>query len=452
MNFKKHIYLTLNTLRGFRYPQIYRNLIKEEKSVVASQVTKELLTKLLRHSQKLVPYYTNLMNEIDCDELLEQNPEIYLSKLPILTKDLIRKNFEDLKSLDLERRKWDFNTSGGSTGEPIRLIQDQEYFDHSHSAKLLYSYLVGREIGEYQVTLWASEKDILEATNNWKSIFSNFLSNTTYVNPNQMTPQSMREFFRSLNQNPPKLILAYAQAIYEAAKFAQSEKIQVTPQNAIMTSADTLYPWMREKIESVFQCKVFNRYGSREVGDIACERPGYKGLWVAPWGNYVEIVDDDNNPLPVGVEGNILITSLTNFAMPLIRYKIGDVGSLLSNQPSKQILQHIFGRTVDMFKTQNGTLIDGGYFIELLYFKDWIKKYQIIQKNYSEIVVKIVSLNPDYTLKDLDNFVEKTKILMGENCIVNFEFVNDIKTTFSGKYRYVISEVYGDSIPESMKC
>ena len=441
MNLKKHIYLTLNTLRGFRYPQIYRDLIKEEKSVVASQVTKELLTKLLRHCQKSVPYYTKLMSEIGCEDLLEQNPEIYLSKLPILTKDIIRKNFEDLKSLDLGRRKWNFNTSGGSTGEPIRLIQDREYFDRSQAIKLLYSYLVGREIGEPQVNLWGSERDILAATRNWRAIFSGFLSNTAYMNAFQMNPQRMARYIRLINQKSPKLILAYAIAIYELAKFAESEQLQITPPNAIITSAETLHPWMREKIERVFQCKVFNRYGSREVGDIACERPGFEGLWVAPWGNYVEIVDDRNNPLPPEVEGNILITSLTNFAMPLIRYKIGDRGALSANHSSGQIFQQISGRITDMFKTQDGTLADGGYFAGLMYFKDWVKNYQVIQKSYSEILVKIVPLTSNYPLEELDDFVEKTKILMGKDCVVNFEFVDEIKTTPSGKYRFLISEV-----------
>ncbi|MEA5579045.1 hypothetical protein [Anabaena sp. UHCC 0451] len=441
MNLRKHIYFTLNTLRGFRYPQIYRDLIKEEKSVLTSEVTQKLLTKILRHCQKSVPYYTNLMSEIGKEELLKQNPEIYLSKLPILTKDIIRKNFEELKSLDLEKRNWYFNTSGGSTGEPIRFIQDQEYFDQSQAIKLLYSYLAGREIGEPQVKLWGSERDILEATRNWRAIFSSFFSNTTYINAYQMSPQRMAAYIRLINQKSPKQILAYAIAIYELAKFAESEQLQITPPNAIITSAENLHPWMRETIERVFQCQVFNRYGSREVGDIACERPGFEGFWIAPWANYVEIVDDHNNPLPPGVEGNILITSLSNFAMPLIRYKIGDRGSVSANHSSGQIFEKISGRTTDMFKTQDGTLANGGYFEGLMYFKDWVKNYQIIQKSYSEILVKIVLFTPNYPVADLDDFVEKTKILMGEDCIVNFEFVDEIKTTPSGKYRYVISEV-----------
>ncbi len=85
---------------------------------------------------------------------------------------------------------------------------------------------------------------------------------------------------------------------------------------------------MREKIQQVFQCRVYDRYGSREFGDMVCENPNMDGLWVAPWGCYLEVVDTHGQRLPDGVEGEILVTSLTNHAMPLIRYKIGDRGVL----------------------------------------------------------------------------------------------------------------------------
>jgi len=86
--------------------------------------------------------------------------------------------------------------------------------------------------------------------------------------------------------------------------------------------------FMREKVEEVFGCPVYNRYGSREVGDIAGECKYHQGLHVLPWGSYVEIVDEAGNLVEPGVEGRILVTCLTNYAMPLIRYDIGDRGAL----------------------------------------------------------------------------------------------------------------------------
>jgi phenylacetate-CoA ligase len=446
MNFRKFILLNYASFRGYKYPFLYKQFLKEDDSGINPDTTINLLSKLLHHCQQSVPYYAELMNQISKETFSEQDPKEYLLNLPILTKDRIRSNFETLKSLDLGRRQWYFNKSGGSTGEPVKLIQDHEYNDLSTAISFLQYYWVGREIGEYEVYLWGSEKDVFQGTMGWKAKFFNFLTNTIYMNAFRMSPDRMREYIQSLNQKQPKLIIAYAQAIYELAKFAEDEKIPIVPQRAIISSAGTLYPWMREKIERIFQCKVFNRYGSREVGNVACERPGYEGLWVAPWGSYVEIVDDNGNLVPAGVEGNILVTSLTNFAMPLLRYEIGDRGILFSEKSLNgtrvgQAFQKVSGRITDNFKTKSGKVIPGEYFIHLIgvVLNDGtIKKFQLIQKQYDLIIVNIVK---DEGKIDFKEIIDKIKFIMDEPCYIKIEFLDDILPTHSGKYRYTISEV-----------
>jgi phenylacetate-CoA ligase len=342
----------------------------------------------------------------------------------------------------LERRKWFFNTSGGSTGEPVRFIQDRDYAARIGAITLLFSKLAGREIGECEVRLWGSERDIIHGSEKWKTRFINKLTNTIFLNAFCMTPARMREFITIINSKKPKLIVSYVESIYELARLCESEALEVLPQVAIMTSAGTLYPFMREKIEKVFQCRVFNRYGSREVGDIACERPGRDGLWVAPWGNYLEIVDSEGKQLLDGTEGEILVTSLTNFAMPLIRYRIGDRGVFSPESSSRrQVLGAVFGRTVDFFRMRNGGIIAPGYFEGLLYFRDWVQQFQIIQKEESYIIFKIVKSRSDHQQLELDEIVAKTKLIMGDDCKVTFDFVDKIEPSSSGKYRYQISEV-----------
>ncbi|AOY79369.2 hypothetical protein BJP36_04990 [Moorena producens JHB] len=443
MNLRGWLYSKYSALQGRGYSAIFDKLSQENSSGIHPETTQTNLIKILNHCQKNVPYYTQIMAQIGNRTLLEQNPEVYIQNLPVLTKDLIRQKFEQIKSTDLKQRQWYFNQSGGSTGEPIRLIQDREYFNRSMAIKYLYSYLVsGRKTGDPEAILWGSERDLF-SNKGIKAKVSSFLRNTTYMNAFLMTPEKMAGFIHRLNTKPHKIIIAYAQAIYELAQFAEQEQINVVPQKAIITSATTLYPWMREKIESVFQCQVFNRYGSREVGDIACEIPGKEGLWAAPWGSYIEIVDDNDNLLPTGVEGNILVTNLTNYAMPLIRYKIGDRGTLLVNEPSRQILKQVSGRSADMFKRKDGTLVHGEYFTHLLYFQDWIYKFQVTQKSYFKIVIKIIKANPSYEPKqqELDEIVDKCKVLMGEDYKVIIRFVNQIDPSKSGKYRYTISEI-----------
>lgn len=94
-----------------------------------------------------------------------------------------------------------------------------------------------------------------------------------------------------------------------------------------------------------------------------------------------------------------------------------------------------------MFRRRDGTLVSSGYFTRLLYFRDWVDKFQVIQKEYALIVFKIVQSATDYTPSELDEITEKTKAAMGADCTVTFEFVDNILTSPSGKYRYTISEV-----------
>jgi phenylacetate-CoA ligase len=262
-----------------------------------------------------------------------------------------------------------------------------------------------------------------------------------------MTQMQMGEYIAYLNSHRPLLIIAYVESIYELARYAMREELKVIPQSAIISTAGTLYPFMRNTIEQVFQCKVYNRYGSREVGNVACEGPGWEGLWIAPWGNYLEIVDSSGCRLPDGVEGDILITSLTNFAMPLIRYRIGDRGIITPTNGSLnncQVLAAVVGRTSDTIRTTGGNVVHGGYLIGLLYFKDWVLECQLVQKDLSHIIYRIVSNKSDIEKSELDEIAANAKLVMGNNCQITFDFVDHIPTPNSGKYRYVLSEINED--------
>jgi phenylacetate-CoA ligase len=311
---------------------------------------------------------------------------------------------------------------------------------------LLYSKLIGKDFGEREIQLWGSTRDILVNRQTLSARLVSFLYNVLLLDVFRMTLPQMERYLAILNREQPRLILAYAQPLYELARFAEQRQIAVNRQMAIMTSAGMLFPFMRETIERVFQCRIYNRYGCREVGDIACERPGMDGLWVAPWGNFLEIVDDDGNPVSDGQEGNILLTCLTNYAMPLVRYSILDRGYLLPREKipahiSGQVLGDITGRTLDSFRKRDATVITPNYFTQLLYFRPWINKFQVVQKDYEHIVYRFVKTGFDCPQQELNELLAKTRLVMGEGCRVDFEFVSDIPVSGSGKYRFYLSEL-----------
>ena len=126
--------------------------------------------------------------------------------------------------------------------------------------------------------------------------------------------------------------------------------------------------------------------------------------------------------------------------MPLIRYKIGDRGVLNTKKYHFTILEKVSGRNVNMFKKSDGTLIDGEYFTHLLYHIYWISKFQIVQKDYNHIFINIVSngIKKEDDINDIKNGIYK---VLGENCTIEFNYLDEILPLKSGKYVYTISEI-----------
>lgn len=446
MNWRKPVYLSYAALRGYRFPSFLTRYSREHECGAGFGTAEHALAQLLRHCRTSVPYYAALLRRQGDVHLEDGDPVACLSRLPVLTKTAIRANFSGLQSTDLWRRTWSYNTSGGSTGEPIQFVQDREYEDRCKAISLLCHSLWGREVGQPLVRLWGSERDIIAGTQSFAARLFNSLTNVAWVNAFNLSPQRMREGVEILNRKSPALVMAYASAAYEFARFADREALSIVPQQAVVTSAGTLYPFMREPIARVFGCPVYNLYGSREVSLIGCEIPGVNGLWVPPWSNFVEILDDAGQPVPAGVEGNIVVTCLTNFAMPLLRYRIGDRGALepevrVNGHRRVQVLKGISGRHVDMFRTRDQKLVDGEYFTHLLYFRPWVGKFQVVQKTHDHLVFKVVKVNGGPAPAELDEIVAKSRLVMGGQCQVDFEFPGELPPHPAGKYRYTISEV-----------
>lgn len=446
MNIRKTLFFGAHRLFGKRRGDWYETYRQADRQGVPADVTRQELVRLLTHCQQSVPYYAEVMARLG--DSFKQTPEAYLTEFPILTKEMVHRHFEALKSADLARRRWHYNSSGGSTGEPVKIIQDQDYEDRQMGIQDLSLNWAGRELGEPAVFLWGSERDLLQGSVGLKMKLLNQFSGSTLLNAFRMSPERMQAYLELLNAKRPKLIVAYAQAIYELAQFAAATGVAVAPQTAILTSASVLYPFMREKIEAVFGCKVFDRYGCREAGDIACECQYHTGLHVFPWGSYVEIVDDEGRPVPPGTEGNILITSLLNYAMPLIRYKIGDRGALATaeNCPcgrKGQFLLRVNGRTLDDFRMKNGRVIPGLYFVHMIGVvlnSGAIKQFQVIQEDYERVRLLIVKRHEEDTVDSLPIKAVIEKV-MGPEVQLNTEYVGDIPPSPSGKYRYTISQV-----------
>lgn len=406
---------------------------------------KERLFKILDFAINNVPYYKRIAKKknikLSKDTIFED-----IKQFPILTKDIIRKNWKNLHS-ELKNKNFIFNTSGGTTGEPLLFIQDEEYLMKRQSSVLVFNEIAGYSLGDKMFYLWGSERDIIRQSNGIiKSLVNKFIKNIHFQNAFKMSDVIIYKYVQEINQIKPKVIIAYVQSIYEIVKFIKRKALKVHPVNSIIVSAGELTSSLRESIESTFKCRVFNRYGSREMSLIALSCEKSDKLHINMHQQFVEILDDFDNPLKEHEKGNIIITNLINCGMPLIRYKIGDLGSLdFSQCPCGRgliRLDNVYGRIIDIFKTENGDLIYGEFFTHLFYFQRNIKQFKVVQEKLNEINIFLVTNDNNKLSQSIEmDIMKKIHIVMGTNCKVNFKYVSNIDPSSSGKFIYTISKI-----------
>lgn len=420
------------------YKRVQWNTLDENKRIQAQR-----LCEIIKYASENIPYYRRIINNNKIP-LSENTIFKNIKKIPILTKDIIKKEFNNLYKIQ-EGVKWNYNTSGGSTGEPAKFVQDYNYGAHSIAMVRLQDEWAGCLMGDTVIELWGSERELLKEKQHIKNRFSRWIKSIYSLNAFLMDEQKMKAYVHTINKKRPKMILAYAQSIHELAKFIEANSIKAYSPCSIITSAGVLYPPFRKTIERVFKCPVFNRYGSRETYSIACECEKHEGLHVSIFTHYIEILDSELEPCLEGETGEIYVTLLTNFTMPLIRYKIGDQAVYTERNCScgrgLPLIKNIVGRSGCMIRTRK-TVIDSTALTTSFYYFDSIKKYQFIQKEIDYILIKIVIDNLSLWQKDKGRLNSKLKKILGKDVTIVFDLVEDIKPSASGKYQYFLGELH----------
>ncbi len=431
-------YLLLHSATGSSLRRHYREFLRQDRERRYPEPG-ALLASILEHAVTTVPHYRGAVAAAEIGE----DPFAALSRFPVLTRDTVRAGWRRLLSEAGDRGRWAENTSGGSTGEPVTLLQDPEHLALTVAAREVYSTWAGGGLGDPELYVWGSEKD-LEGETTPRGRFGTLLLRRSLLNAFLLTDEAVETILDRLRQGPPRLVIAYAQAGYEVARFAARREIEVPPQRGMIATAGTLYDFMREQLEQTFGCAVLNRYGSRETGDMAGECEHRTGLHVLPWNCHVEVLGPGGEPVGPGEEGEIAVTGFTNRAMPLVRYLIGDRARLPEREVEcpcgrrTQMLAEVTGRNVDMFLGPEGQMVDGEYFTHLMYFRPWLRQFQVVQRGPEEVVFR--TAGEEVPAADREEIEAKTKAVLGPGCAVVFERVGTIEPSASGKLRYTIRE------------
>lgn len=398
------------------------------------------LRRLLAHAYVNVPFYRKRFDDAGLHPDQIQTLEDY-QRVPVLTKDDIRQNLEQLVAANCQRDTLRRNATGGSTGVPLVFYQDSSFETSNWASRMRYRKWYGFEMGDKAAFLWGMDCDI--PSSDWLKRLKLRLRRERWLNSFNVSEEKMAAFARHLIAWQPTHIVAYASSLHLFAGFLRQAGLDRIRPAAIESSAEKLWDFQRELIEDVFQCPVFNVYGSREFGGMAAECEAHAGLHVLADVRYLEFLKE-GQPVQDGDFGEIIVTDLTNCAMPFIRYQTGDLGRPQSEPCACgrgfPLIQGIAGRSSDVLSAPNGRYVHGEYFTHLFYGVPGVRRFQVHQKTLQDVEVLIEgdSELPTETLGEI-----RRKILgqMGERTTVTFKRVDAIPLTPSGKYRFTISDV-----------
>jgi phenylacetate-CoA ligase len=367
-----------------------------------------------------------------------------LTQIPILEKEDIQLHRDAMVAENWPRDDLMPNQTGGSTGEPISFCISRARNQSRMAAMWRHNAWAGYDVGDKAAYVWGAIPDAPKhSIKQWSRNL--LIDRVLYLDAANITEEKMGAFHIALKKFRPKVIQAYARSLALFAQYLKSRSLPAYQPHSIITSAEFLSSDERTLIEEVFGCPVFNRYGCREFGVIASECGEHEGLHVMAEGLHVEVVCG-SRPARVGETGSILVTDLLNFAMPLIRYRIGDMASHgipCSCGRGLQTLQGIEGRVTDFLVGADGRLVSGVFLATYVIANaDSLGQVQLYQDTPGRVLYRIRQLPGKSVSREDLLFVEsETKRHLGAGTQVDFEFVDQIPNGPSGKFLYCISKV-----------
>lgn len=400
------------------------------------QFQSESLAGLLHDARSYVPRIRSLL--ANHPAITADNARKALASLPAMRRAGIQADPASFIAEGASGLVDDF--TGGSSGTPLCFKVDRATQQAREASLYWANSLSGWNYGERISMLWGSDRDSSAALRDLRVEARWWLDNMRWHNAFKMDDARMAHYHREMLRFRPHLVVAYAGSIFTFARFLEAHGLTPSyPSKGIVSSAEVLTAPMREAVERVFKVPVFDRYGNREAGAIAAECEAHSGLHINEADFIVEIDSRDPEKEP----GPLLITYLSNRAMPLIRYDTGDLatwqrGTCSCGRNSLR-LARVVGRQSDTLRMPSGNLVHGEYFTHVLYGATGVREFQFVQEDLTHYRLLVVAAEkkPD----DEARWREKIRNVLDSDAILTIEYVQEIPVLPSGKRRFTLSKL-----------
>lgn len=407
------------------YRQICRMQSWSEKNVVCWQ--NEQLQKLVHHAYNHARYYKRVFDELGLKPSDIKNAED-LKQLPVVTREVIRKYYDEFIPDNLSTIKYRKASTGGTTGVPMKYYCDENTWGYVTAARIFAWQQLGYHYGDKFVafgsaSLFAKKPSML------RRIYDS-LRNEYPLNSVNLDDKLCAKYIEFIKKENIKYIYGYAASIYILTKYVADHNIDMTHIEAVFTTSEHLTEDYRRLIEETYQCKVMDCYGAKDAGMNAYEIK--RGKYHVGYNVITELVDciEENT-------GTVLTTNLLNFAFPLLRYQFGDDVTFTEDKSgyNGKVISHVVGRTSDVMRLSNGhNLTSTGFSMIIKQFD--VKAFEIVQLGNLDVKLSLQVDDNKFTKAQEEEIVKTILRYLGDDCNLLVEYVKEFAPLPNGKRRH----------------
>lgn len=409
------------------------------------------LRRVLQHAYETVPFYRARFDEAGLHPSKLRHRDDF-ARVPILMRKELQAAGDQLTSTRIpqDHGRTSIHVTGGSTGEPVRVL-GTAVTSFAWRVYTLRDHLWHRrDFSQKLAVIRFMEQGTADPprgtqSRNWGTATQGMPTGPCAILTIHSTTEQQAHWLAEQN---PAYLLTYPSAILALTRFCAKHGIALPALREVRTFGEVLEPQVREAVRETWGVPVVDSYSSEEFGYLALQCPDHPHYHVQADNVLVEVLHDDGRPCQPGEIGRVLVTHLHNFAMPLIRYFIGDyaeVGEPCSCGRNLPVLTQILGRQRNMFTLPGGEtrwpMVDARDISAAFDDLPPISKFQLVQKSVEQIDVNLVVARA-LTQQEEETIRGYLQQGLGYAFDVNFRYVDDIPRSPRGKFEEFRSEVH----------
>ena len=417
------------------------------------RIQNEKLHRLIRHCFETVPYYHKLFleNRINPEDIKNKED---LQRIPILTKQIIRDNYDDLFSSAANPRQRKYASTGGSTGTPLKYCTDKREWSMQRASSFRAWESYGIHLGDKFFSLAGSSLTKKGQILTGKGFYDRVIMRNHKYSSVNVDTESMEALFREFKRIRPKVVRGYGSSLVVFARYLDKIGYKADSVQVVLTTGEVLLPNYRRELERVFNAPLYDAYGAGDGGIVSHECVNHR-LHITEELCMIEITDKDGHVLPDGKIGYVTSTDLENYVFPFIRYQVGDMSSISSDSCScgrhTRHFGEIMGRAGRLVYNKQGVPISPTALPMMLYpdldyhktenqnLYNKIDRFQIRQDSEGDIHI-LLKLKDKAEENEQFSYIRTNFENQFVGSEVTLSFVDEIPVLPSGKEDYCVSD------------